>query len=70
MPRQSTEAPLLPAEIRVVAVLAGGVDPRTVAAYLSGKRNPFAAKRRAIDTALRCIKRADLVRTTEADVAA
>lgn len=61
---------LSPVEIRRVAALAGGVDPRTVATYLDGRRNPFAATRAAIERALRRMKRADLVRAPNASAAA
>lgn len=54
--------PLAPAEIRRIASVAGGIDPRTVATYLDGTRTPYASTRAAIERALRKVGRADLVR--------
>jgi hypothetical protein len=59
--------PLDPPDVRRVATLAGGIDPRTVATYLDGTRKPFRTTRAAIERALRRIKRADLIRCPECD---
>ena len=59
MPRPST-APIPPAEIRKIAVVAS-CDPRTVRAYLDGRR-VLESIARGISAALRKIGRAELVR--------
>lgn len=67
---RSSATPLPPSEVRRVAGLAGGIDPRTVSTYLDGTRAPFVATRKAIERALRRIKRQDLIRSTPATAAA